>query len=88
MFKLTHNDDCKHRLMSHTVGICSDDYDIYTIEGYGSTRKEAFSEFMIKFNNFMDQMKEFEKTLYENPEMIEVDCSGHPMENNVYEATD
>ena len=79
--KLTHNDDGKGRWQSHTVSADFDDYTIYTIEGYGETREEALKEFIIKFNKLLTELMEFGKTLHTNPELIEVDCSGKPLED-------
>lgn len=79
--KLTHNDDGKGKWQSHTVSADFGDYDIYTIEGYGETREEALEEFIIKFDIMLNKLSEFRKTLKNIPEMIEVDCSGKPLED-------
>lgn len=79
--KLTHNDDGKERCQSHTVGMDFGEFDIYTVEGYGETREEAFDNFMIRFNELMSELKDFEKDLHNNPIMIKVDCTGEPLED-------
>lgn len=79
--KLTHNNDGKEKWQSHTVSMNFGEFDIYTVEGYGETREEAFDNFMTRFNELMSELKDFEKELHNNPIMIEVDYTGKPLED-------
>ena len=53
---LTHNDDGKGKYQSHTVGCCTTDGWLSDIEGYGSTREEAFDEFKKKLNERLTEL--------------------------------
>ena len=53
---LTHNDDGKGKYQSHTVGCCTTDDWLSNIEGYGSTREEAFDEFKKKLNERLTEL--------------------------------
>ena len=53
---LTHNDDGKERFQSHTVACYTKDGWLSNIEGYGSTREEAFNDFKKKLNERLTEL--------------------------------
>lgn len=85
---LTHNDDGKLKYQSHTVACCTTDDWLSNIEGYGSTREEAFDEFKKKLNERLtelcvlcDQVNRYEFNAASNPiAMYSVDCRGNIMD--------
>lgn len=85
---LTHNDDGKGKYQSHTVGCCTTDGWLSDIEGYGSTREEAFEEFKKKLNDRLtqlcvlcNQVNHYEFNAASNPiTMHSVDWRGHIMD--------
>lgn len=82
---LTHNDDCKEKHQSHTVSFDREHYWLSDIEGYGSTREEAFEEFKKKLNERLtelciicDQVNRCEFDAASNPiPMYSVDWRGN-----------
>ena len=85
---LTHNDDGKGKYQSHTVGCCTTDDWLSNIEGYGSTREEAFDEFKKKLNERLaelcvlcNQVNRYEFNAASNPiAMYSVDWRGNIMD--------
>ena len=81
---LTHNDDGKGKYQSHTVACCTPDDWLSNIEGYGSTREEAFDEFKKKLNDRLtelcvlcNQVNRYEFNAASNPiAMYSVDWKG------------
>lgn len=50
------NDDKKHKYQSHTVSCHVEGDWLSDIEGYGSTREEAFDEFKKKLNDRLTEL--------------------------------
>lgn len=81
---LKHNDDGKGKYQSHTVSCYTKDDCLSDIEGYGSTREEAFDDFKEKLNERLTelcvlcaQVNQYEFNAASNPiVMYEVDWSG------------
>ena len=81
---LTHNDDGKGKYQSRTVACCTTDDWLSNIEGYGSTREEAFDEFKKKLNERLtelcvlcNQVNRYEFNAASNPiAMYSVDWKG------------
>lgn len=85
---LTHNDDGKGKYQSHTVSCYTTDGWLSNIEGYGSTREEAFDEFKKKLNDRLtelcvlcNQVNRYEFNAASNPiAMYSVDRRGNIMD--------
>ena len=85
---LTCNDDGKGKFRSHTVSCCVPDNWLSNIEGYGSTREEAFDEFKKKLNERLaelyvlcNQVNHYEFNAASNPiVMYSVDRRGNIMD--------
>lgn len=82
---LTCNDDGKGKYRSHTVSCYTTGDWLSDIEGYGSTREEAFNDFKKKLNDRLtqlcvlcNQVNHYEFNSASNPiTMHSVDWSGH-----------
>ena len=85
---LTHNDDGKGKYQSHTVSCYTTDGWLSDIEGYGSTREEAFNEFKKKLTERLtelcvlcNQVNRYEFNAASNPiAMYSVDWRGNIMD--------
>jgi hypothetical protein len=91
MIELTHYDDGKKNFQSHEISIkekCfyNAEYDvtshnIFSLIGYGETKEEALEDYKKKFGYVMDELRVFERMLFETDvlenSMVEVDAGGN-----------
>lgn len=91
MIELTHYDDGKKNFQSHEVSIkekCfyNAEYDVtshnvFSLIGYGETKEEALEDYKKKFGYVMDELRAFERMLFETDvlenSMVEVDAVGN-----------
>ena len=98
MIKLAHHDDGKQKCQSHEITVLENStfynndfnvfsHDFFDICGYGSNKEEALKDFKRKFEYILNEWVAFGKLLFETSviedSMIEVDCFGKEVPNNV-----
>lgn len=91
MIELTHYDDGKKKFQSHEVSIKEQyfynakydvtSHNVFSLIGYGETKEEALEDYKKKFSYIMDNLRAFERMLFETDvienNMVEVDASGN-----------
>lgn len=91
MIELTHYDDGKKKFQSHEVSIKEQyfynakydvtSHNVFSLIGYGETKEEALEDYKKKFGYVMDNLRAFERMLFETDvienNMVEVDASGN-----------
>lgn len=56
---LTHNDDGKGKWQSHTVSFNDTSCHLPYVDGYGSTKEEAFEDFKTNLNKRLEELTDF-----------------------------
>ena len=91
MIELTHYNDGKNNFQSHEVSIKEQyfynakydvtSHNVFSLIGYGETKEEALEDYKKKFSYAMDELRTFERMLFETDvienNMIEVDARGN-----------
>jgi len=75
--KLLHHNDGKGKWQSHEIYSkdLENHFDVF-LQGYGSTKEEAFEEFVKKLDEYIEKLNEFRANLNVN-NTVEVDCFGN-----------
>ena len=86
LMKIAHHNDGKEKSQSHTCYLFNDadryhNFDLTNIYGYGETKEEALEDYKKKFGYVMDELRAFERMLFETDvlenSMVEVDVGGN-----------
>lgn len=79
MGEVLYYNDGKGKFQSHEIFSkeLSEHFDIF-LQGFGSTKEEAYEEFVEKLDEYIAKVQMFRQTM-KMPEKVNADCFGNPL---------
>lgn len=82
MNELLYYNDGKEKMYSHEVfsKALEDQFDL-SLQGYGSTKEEAYEEFVTKLDEYIEKVQSFRQSIT-LPDKVNADCFGYPLKES------